>query len=310
MIDRIRLIFDKNINKDKKSRVWEWAISYVKDIEINQDTLENMLWNKLTYGYALTLSKNTIRNLAIAVGAIRIENPRYTEINQSFNNLNYPELKDESIFNEQALKMIEKAIGFKISLPSFIGNWTTCPTSYGMISDRHCYYLWILKRIIELCPDKNSSIIEIGAGMGILGYYLDKVGYKDYTTIDLAHANAIQTYFLYKNLPERDIILSGDKNNPFDLKYKNSLKLLHASDFKNIPQHRFDIMINNDGLTEMLIEDAEKYVNSDCTPMLLSINHEINEFRVIDIFKPTKILKYRYPFWLREGYVEELYVEN
>ena len=25
-----------------------------------------------------------------------------------------------------------------------------------------------------ICPDKNSGIIEIGAGFGVLGYYLDK----------------------------------------------------------------------------------------------------------------------------------------
>lgn len=136
---------------------------------------------------------------------------------------------------------------------------------------------------------------------------MDKAGYKDYTTIDLAHTNACQTYFLTRNLPNRDIILSGEKENPFDLSYRNSLKLLHSSDFKNIIKDRFDIMINIDGLTEMKIEEANKYVQSDCASFLLSINHEVNSYRVIDIHKPYRILKYRYPFWLREGYVEELY---
>jgi hypothetical protein len=66
-------------------------------------------------------------------------------------------------------------------------------------------------------------------------------------------------------------------------------------------------MINMDGLSEMNKEDAIKYVSSDCAPLLLSVNHEINDFRVVDICKPYRKLVYRYPFWTRPGYVEELY---
>jgi hypothetical protein len=35
-----------------------------------------------------------------------------------------------------------------------------------------------------------------------------------------------------------------------------------------------------------------------------NINHEVNDFRINEI---CKTLIYRYPFWVRDGYVEELY---
>lgn len=161
---------------------------------------------------------------------------------------------------------------------------------------------------MELYPDPNTSIIEIGAGFGLLGYYLHGMGYRDYTVIDLALVNACQTYFLAQNLPDRKLILSGDVLDPFDRVHKDAIKLLHATDFHDVPKGRFRIMINMDGLTEYGYEVARKYVQSDCADTLLSINHEVNTFRVFDIEQPHRKLKQRSLFWLRPGYVEEIYL--
>ena len=65
-------------------------------------------------------------------------------------------------------------------------------------------------------------------------------------------------------------------------------------------------MVNIDGLTEMGIDVATKYLDSDCSPMMLSVNHEMNTYRVCDL-KTRKKMIYRYPFWVRDGYAEELY---
>ena len=34
------------------------------------------------------------------------------------------------------------------------------------------------------------------------------------------------------------------------------------------------------------------------------------EFKVMDLINPEKKLISRHPYWLREGYVEEIYAEN
>ena len=210
---------------------------------------------------------------------------------------------------DQVLDSVQWVLPFPINFPPFSGNCTQgIQTKYGVASNRHIFYLWVVKRIIELCPNKNSSIIEIGAGFGLLGYYLDRIGYRDYTTIDLAMINACQTYFLSRNLPYRNLILSGDVENPFDPQHNDSIKLLHSTDFKDVPKNRFSIMVNMDGLTEYGLAEASKYAQSDCAPILFSINCESNPYRVYDIAQPSRKLVYRYPFWLRPGYIEELYV--
>ena len=305
IIDRIIPVFKRNHSIEVRDVVWNACTEISKKVEVTEENLENMHGNALVTGFGGGGGKNEIIKLAEALGVSGITNPE----NNAWRGYYVPATVNvESITSDEILDRIQTKLPFKIDFPSFSGNCAQgLITKYGVTSNRHIHYLWVLKRIMELCPDKNSSIIEIGAGFGILGYYLDRVGYFDYTVIDLARTNACQTYFLFKNLPDRNIILSGDVENPFDLQYKDSIKILHSTDFKEIPKDRFTIMVNLDGLTEFGIEEATKYVQHDCSPMLLSINHEVNEFRVWDIAQPYRKLEYRYPFWLRDGYVEELY---
>ena len=303
IVQRITSILPSNYNSETRSGIWDWCLSYNTQVSVNRDTLEDMSNNNLTWGIfggdREDLNRLSLINLAKALGIYGILNTESDVLK--------PRKLPDDISNDEILQQVENKIGFKINFPEFIGNRIITKTNYGILTDRHCHYLWMAKRIMELCPDKNSAILEIGAGIGILGYYLDKVGYKDYTTIDLAYANACQTYFLARNLPERNIILSKDKENPFDIEHKDSIKLLHSTDFKNVPKNRFNIIINIDSLTEMNPEDATTYMQSNCAPLFLSVNHEVNNYRVIDHHEPNRKLVYRYPFWIREGYVEELY---
>jgi hypothetical protein len=277
-------------------------------VELNEANLKNMCGTKLVTGFHDAGGYEEIVMLAKALGIYGITNPENDAYHRS---VILPHANQAQFTADQLLDRIQDTLGFPINLPPFTGNYVKgFSTKYGIIGRRFVFYLWLLKRILELCPEPHSGIIEIGAGFGVLGYFLDKLGYKDYTTIDLALVNACQTYFLAKNLPDRNIILSGDVQNPFDPKYKDSIKLLHSTDFHDVPKNRFAIMVNMDGLTEYGIQEASKYVQSDCAPMLLSINHEVNAYRVCEIPQPNRNMKYRYPFWLRGGYVEELYVNR
>jgi hypothetical protein len=258
-------------------------------VPITQENLENMADNNLCFGF---------------FGGYYIGNTDQDHAWRCKYSLNK---LVELLGAKDDLSDIEKKLGFEINLPPFIGGRKVIQTDRGILSDRHIHYLWVLKRIIELCPDRDSAIIEIGAGLGLLGYFLDKAGYKDYTNIDLAYPQLAQTYFLYRNLPEREFILSGEVENPFSADYKNALKLLHSSEFKNI-KDRFDIMINMDSLPEMKIDEATKYISSE-VPLLLSINRENYNFRVADVAPKYRELIYRRPFVLRNDseYFEELY---
>jgi len=307
ILDRILPILKKNQEIEQRSDLWNWCKDHHDQVEINEANLENMANTNLVWGFfGGTVSGDnydTIVKLAQAVGVIGIQNPE----NPEGTSRHWPKENQQGKSADELLDLIQTKLPFKIDLPMFVGGRTSLQTKYGIITDRHCHYLYIMKRIVELFPDRNTRIVEIGAGLGLLGYFLDKAGYNDYTTFDLSHANACQAYFLSRNLPKRGMILSGERMNPAFIDFNNAFKILHSTDF--IPGLRYDLMINIDGLTEMIPDEAGKYFNSDCAPLLLSINHEINDYRVCEIDPQEKVRKriYRYPFWLRGGYVEELF---
>lgn len=306
VLDRILPVFKKNYPSEVRDVIWNYCMDRASKVELTESNLDNMCQTDLVSGFGGCGGREEIIKLAEALGISGITNP---ENDAAHKRHVLPLSSVENLDSDEILNRIQTKIPFQIQFPPFSGNCKQgLQTKYGVTTNRHIFYLWVLKRIMELCPDRSSGILEIGAGFGVLGYYLDRVGYRDYTTVDLALINACQTYFLSKNLPERNIIISGDVANPFDLQYKDSIKLLHSTDFVSVPKNRFSIMVNMDGLTEMGIEHATKYIQSDCAPTLFSINHELNQYRVCEVNQPLRILQYRYPFWLRSGYVEELYV--
>lgn len=308
IIERILPIFAKNYPRESRDVIWNYCMAQAMKSELNEANLENMCGTALVSGFGGGEGRRETVKLAEALGICGISNP---ENDAAHKRHITPPSNVDSLTTDDILDKIQSVLPFTIDFPTFTGNCTQgITTKRGITTNRHTFYLWVMKRIIELCPDRSSGIVEVGAGFGVLGYYLDRAGYRDYTTIDLALINACQTYFLSKNLPERNLILSGDVENPFDLQHKDSIKLLHSTDFTTVPKNRFSIMVNMDGLTEMGMAEAQKYVQSDCFPMLLSINHEVNAFRVIDIKQSHRTLKSRNLFWLRDGYVEEIYGSN
>lgn len=310
ILAKILVVYSRNIFIEKRSAIWDTCYEYQRKVGLNRENLENMAGNTLVTGFFgftdnrdmdPVIISDTLFRLAVAVGVRGLQNPEGGYHHQ-------PVVNSIKLTDSELLTEIEKETGFKIHLPQFVGGKDIVRTDRGIITTRIVYYMWVLKRIMELCPARDSAIIEVGAGLGILGYYLSKAGYKDYTAIDLANANACQAYFLARNLPEREIIFSNSAEDPLSPGYRNCLKILHVNDFEGIPKNRFAIMVNMDGMTEMNKGDAIRYIGDDCSPLLLSINHEMNDFRVIDIiYRGGKKLVYRYPFWLRDGYVEELY---
>lgn len=306
VFERLLYVFHANKNKDFLDVVWDTVMKKSMSVELNRQNLDNMSETDLVEGFGFGDGIGQLVLLAEATGVSGITNPE----NNAFHNTRIPSRRNvDGLGADDILDQIQNVLPFDIRFPEFHGgSKRSTKTKFGMFGDRHIHYLWLVKKVLELCPERSSRIIEVGAGFGVLGYYLSKAGYYDYTTIDLSLINAIQTYYLHQNLPDRDIIMSGEVKDPFDMKFREAIKLLHCTDFDSVPSGRFDLMVNMDGLTEYGVEQATKYVQSDCAKMLLSINHEVHPYRICEIPQPKRKMAYRYLFWTRPGYVEELYV--
>jgi len=74
---------------------------------------------------------------------------------------------------------------------------------------------------------------------------------------------------------------------------------------------KFDIVVNMDSFPEFGKDIAQEYVNKikTVTQKFLSINHEGESYTVRELFinDPDLINYSRFPFWLRKGYVEEMF---
>lgn len=189
---------------------------------------------------------------------------------------------------DKYIDLLEELMGYNLEAPKYQGNHFGIKTEqHGLYSDRDIMCLGVAIRIAEsYWNKKNIRIADIGGGAGHLAYYLHKLGFTDITMIDLPTVSASAKYFLETNL--------GD----------NNIKLISPEEFTG----DYDLVVNFDGLTTYGIDDAKSYVEKieKNAKHFLSINREIDEFRVSDICSMKRVS--RNPFWYRRGYVEEDYI--
>jgi hypothetical protein len=175
-------------------------------------------------------------------------------------------------------------------------------TSRGIIKMRTVHSLHFISRIKEILNDniKNSTILEIGAGLGRNAYYAKKLGVKKYIIIDLPSTSIMSSYYLGKTLGEENITLYSENTD-------NYVHILPPNEYNNT---KADIIVQFDGLTEMGLVNSEKYINNfiNISPLFLSINHEANTYTVNNLYEKKENITriYRFPSWYRDGYVEEL----
>ncbi len=209
---------------------------------------------------------------------------------------------------EKGLKNLDLILGFNVLFINPFPNEYGLKTSRGIIGRRvpmDFYHAIKVKEIYNLINGKN--ILEIGAGVGRTAYFSYKIGMTNYTIVDIPMSLVGSACYLAATLGEDAIWLEGEPEN--DRKGKISLisptKLLSS-------QKDFDVVINIDSFTEMPLEVFTQYINysSKHSKILYSVNHEYNQYSVVDIV--TKVTKekvnpLRFASALREGYVEEIY---
>lgn len=236
--------------------------------------------------------------LATAVGFHTAYNPqgggRYPDLSHP------PEPSTEAI-----LEALDARIGTRVMFPNPFEGEFGIKTSRGVISNRAIPALHHAIRIneaVRLLPGRR--LLEIGAGMGRSVYYASQAGFQC-TVVDLPMTIVGQALFLSASLGEERVWMLGDGPQK-----PGQIRLLPPSHLDKAGP--FDVVLNTDSLTEMAEDVAENYLTFAAahSKMLISINHEANLFTVHDVSRRHRALvcMARSPYWLRAGYVEEIFV--
>jgi hypothetical protein len=173
-------------------------------------------------------------------------------------------------------------------------------TARGIASFRALQAIYQAHRIISL-GGPNGRVLEIGAGLGRTAFYAWSFGIRDYSIVDLPMSGVAQGYFLGRTLGPDAVCLFGE-NRP-------GVRILPPSAFLEATD-RYDIVANVDSLTEIGVEFVRAYCSAirKRAGVFLSINHETNPFTVREVCGELGMLpSSRAPYWMRSGYVEEIY---
>lgn len=275
---------------------------------ITQGTMEfkKIISDRIYRRWLSLLNLDKLIALAEAVEALPLEDPEQGEFGLSF----------FSDVNE-IVEKIEKRLKIPIVPPNIEGGLLKVPTNKGGIHDRDITAIYTSLRCKEILKEiKNPSICEIGAGVGKNAYYSHLFGLHSYVIIDLPHINILQGFYLIKSLPSAKIFLYGEKSDK-----ENSISILPDWSLKKINGKHFDLTLNQDSFPEInrnTVVDYLKQIRLHTKYFFLSINQESQNAMTIGNLKQHIISKlvfeaggfnkiYRFPYWLRKGYVEELY---
>ena len=221
--------------------------------------------------------------------------------------LEYPEAPQRTTFDsvEAILEGLDEVMGFRIDFPNPFQSEYGLQTSRGVASYRAIQALYQAYRTKLLMADRpDAKVLEIGPGLARSAYYCVRAGIKDYTVIDVPFSNVSQAYYLGVTLGEDQIALKGEND-------AAPVKILTPNEFVGGAEH-YDLIVNFDSMTEIDGDVQRSYMNEIIAgaDVFLSVNHEYNARSVhgwIAELLPDSRAS-RHPYWMRNGYVEEVLV--
>lgn len=190
----------------------------------------------------------------------------------------------------------------------------------GIIPLHFLQYLYAAIRMQTLARGKPWDGLEIGGGFGGLAYASALFGARRYTLIDLAPVNVIQGYFLLHSEFKDRVVLFGEDAAS---QVHNPIYIACGGHIRNC-RSQYDFVVNQDSMPEMSRETTIDYLKeiSRIRPKyFLSMNQEARAAAhegttqnwVFELCRECHVpfdLLYRAPYWMREGYTEELYVRT
>ncbi len=209
------------------------------------------------------------------------------------------------------VEKIEKKLSIKIAPPEVDGGLFKLELRSGLFEFRDLQSLYAAWRISSIVGSE-TPVGEIGGGLGKVAVYAHRFGFRDYSLFDLPVMNVMTAWHLIKALPDAKLVLYGEPDEG------KAIRILPYWEFGN---KKHGLVFNQDSFPEMGKEVVEDYLNKvkRCSKYLLSINHEHQarlfsgtEHRSLVIPKIIREMggfgrTYRFPSWLRKGYVEEQY---
>ena len=176
----------------------------------------------------------------------------------------------------------------------------------GALNYRHLLGLYGALRIADLAA-KNHPVLEFGGGLGITALYARRMGFHDYTLLDLPISCVFAGHYLINSLGEDQVSLYGEHlSDP-------TIKILPYWECQNLTSKKYCLSVNQDGMPEMadnFVHEYLKQIKRVTDGVFLSINHDGFFPRTVhDFIKFSGGFEkiYRSKCFVREGYIEEAY---
>lgn len=244
-------------------------------------------------------------SLAEAVGALPVENPEQGSWGTTARSR-----------PAELVERISARLGTEITPPDVDGGLLKIDTGRGLFGERDANAIYTAHLLRETTRGLlGPRICEIGGGSGRVAYWSRRFGLTSYTIVDLPHVNVVQGYYALKSLPADEIVLYGEEPAGASA---GCLQILPAHAVEELDGSRFDLVLNQDSFPEMspaTVADYLRWIAARCDGWLMSINHESKPthgaFEHVSVPEMTSAhggfeLGYRFPYWLRRGYVVEL----
>lgn len=238
---------------------------------------------------------DTLVSLAEAIGAARV-----THITRDATSHLHPLDRDlNALFDATATKL-----GFDPVFPA-VGAAYGFGVSGRLVTTDGLIHAYNAHRLRQLGANSAGTVFEIGGGYGCLALMACRAGIGHYTIFDRPWVNALQGYFLIRTLPEGTVRLYGED--------AGDVRVLPDWKLGDEPAKACDLLVNTDSLPEMVPAAVKDYlrtirhvtrgaflsVNQEATarPCVAELAAEVGGFEVLS----------RQRYWMRQGYVEEVY---
>lgn len=246
--------------------------------------------------------------LGEALGVLPVENPE-----QGLDG-NWGRNISESV--NSVADAISAALGIDILPPLGVIPVAGIRVRGGLLHYRHINALYLASRIRDLVSPAGS-VCEYGAGLGLVAFYLQRMGVSNVTLFDIPLTNVLSAYFLIGAMGADAVCLEGELERPEAVKVRANWNCASPADGE------FSVTANQDSFPEVNRRALDEYlvqISRTTADYFLSINHEVehqidatarhqNVSKLLEANTHFKRLT-RSPYWIRRGYVEELYRMN